>query len=213
MFEASNIFSATTDLDTLAANIIAIGKYLFFIPFGVIILELMGLIFAFPAAIICGSIARIKKLDACAYAIHGASYSMLLLLPFFYALSKLLFNWGIFLRIIAVSGYAFIYTIWIGIILLDVTFVISFTYEIIQNTWYALHIADISLGLSAIVMLVTNVYGWKWTFTNLRRASAGENGSISNRDAYLLPFAILLTSSVIHVVLLVVTIILSFAGQ
>ena len=92
-------------------NLESIGEVFLWIPVSVLLLALLGLLWAPVAALICVLVARFRKLDGESYGAAGAKHSILLVLPWVYLLVRMLFGRSLPVFFVA-PVYVVIYSIW-----------------------------------------------------------------------------------------------------
>ena len=95
----------------LVNSLESIGAISFWIPVAVVLLAVLGLLWAPPAALTCMLAARFRKLEGESYAAAGAQHSMLLVLPWVYLLVRLLSGRALPVFIVA-PVYILVYAIW-----------------------------------------------------------------------------------------------------
>ena len=197
-------------------NIENVGEMLFWIPVGVLLLAVMGLLWALPAALICTLVARLRKLDGGSYAVVGAKHSMLLILPWIYLLARLSFGRSLFPTSTVVSVYVLLYAVWFTFIAIDVIGLGLFVMDIFVIHSYSLGPTVFSVLLFSMILPI-NAYTWNRSVRNLfgRRAADKESArrpEVLHDEGYLEPFVWLIVWSLITVFMTLIAGLLGFVG-
>lgn len=143
-----------------------------------LLVAVLGLLWAPFAALSCAFIAGKRGLSARRYAVAGAIYSILFLLPWFYLLAELLNRRlpGFLIRL----GYAVLYIGWIvGIIGLAFLFIITSAYTSAGGYVF--------LGAGIVMVFLS---WWQLAFAEIFDSSRGRlsRQSLLSRFFYLSPF-------------------------
>ena len=172
----------------------SVGTVLFWIPVCVLLLAVLGSVWAPAAALTCVLAARFRKLTGESYAWVGAMCSMLLILPWVYLLVRLIFGRSLPVFVVA-PVYLIIYAIWL-IFYIAVFNVIALV--VIIADIFVLHTEPLQISASLFVvlsvMLPMNVYTWMRSARNLHRRytvnkESPSASAIAALDcAYLAPF-------------------------
>ena len=82
-------------------------------PLVLLLIAVLGLVWALPAAVISGIVAGIKGLKVGRYVFAGAEHSMSLTVPWFYLMAEMILGRPPFSRRLVVAAYAFLFGLWI----------------------------------------------------------------------------------------------------
>ena len=176
---------------TLEGALIYVGS---FIASGsVLLIALLGVMWAPFGAVICGGTAKNKQLPVLKFAIAGALSSMFLLMPWFYLITRM--EGKHFSRPLAVLAYIVAYSIWLYGPLLT-----YFWYHVVMT----MDIDDLSLETSSVDVSNTRIYmiaigAVLWTVSLTRLLIAHHHRSDVNdasddilpKMEYVMPFALL----------------------
>ena len=127
----------------------SVGTVLFWIPVCVLLLAVLGSVWAPAAALTCVLAARFRKLTGESYAWVGAMCSMLLILPWVYLLVRLIFGRSLPVFVVA-PVYLIIYAIWL-IFYIAVFNVIALV--VIIADIFVLHTEPLQISASLFVVL------------------------------------------------------------
>ena len=194
----------------LVNSLESIGAISFWIPVAVVLLAVLGLLWAPPAALTCMLAARFRKLEGESYAAAGAQHSMLLVLPWVYLLVRLLSGRALPVFIVA-PVYILVYAIWF------IFYIVGFNVGVLIAS-----IVDVLVAHSqpfarvalvfvvSSVMLPINVYTWRMSIGNLRHRYALDKehprqpaASVPDGD-YLAPFIWLIAWSIVVLFIIIV---------
>lgn len=96
----------------------------FVLPLVLLLLAVLGLAWALPAAVISGIVAGIKGLNVGRHVLAGAEHSLSLTVPWFYLMAEMILGRPPFSRRFVVAAYALLFGLWImGAIGLNTVFV------------------------------------------------------------------------------------------
>ena len=168
------------------------------ITVGVLFLAALGLFLALPAALLCAIVARFRNLPVGMYAAAGAKYTALLILPYLYLLTIMLFGKSSFPRLVVGSAYALLYTVWLTIVITNAFLLFIFVSDIFVYHRYAFGFSATFAILSAILLPI-NMYSWGKSINGLYRFSMAGHTTTSALPSgrYLEPFILLILWSVL----------------
>ena len=188
----------------------SVGTFLFWIPVCVLLLAVLGSVWAPAAALTCVLAARFRKLTGESYAWVGAMCSMLLILPWVYLLVRLVSGRSLPVFVVA-PVYLLIYGIWFifYIAVFNVVTLIVIIADIL-----VLHNEPLEISASFFVilsvMLPMNFYTWMRSARSLhRRYTVNKErpsaSAIAALDcAYLAPFIWLIVWSMVVLLTIIV---------
>ena len=194
----------------LLDNMESIGEVFFWVPVYVLLLAVLGLLWAPAAALICALVARFRKLGGESYGAAGATHSMLLILPWVYLLVRMLF--GRSLPVFVVTPvYVLIYSIWLVfyVAIFNVGGVVASMIDIFVTHSLPLSIAAPFAVVSSVILPV-NFYTWKRSITDLHHRHAADkerpsvSASVALDGAYLAPFIWLIVWSLVVLLITIV---------
>ena len=96
--------------DTLFSVVLTLPYEICFV---LLLLAVLGLLWAFPAAVVSGIVAGIRKLKVRSYVFAGAEHSMSLTLPWFYLMAEITLGRPPLSRHLVVATYTFLFGLWI----------------------------------------------------------------------------------------------------
>jgi len=199
-------------------HIDSIGEVFFWIPVTVLLLTILGLLWAPVAALTCLLVARLRKLHGESFGAAGAKHSILLVLPWIYLLVKLILGRPL-PTFLVVPVYVLIYGIWLFfyIVVFNIGGLVGSVLDVfVTHSQPFSRIALFFIALSVILPL--NVYMWRSSVRNLRRRYAADKKHpfqssliVPHRD-YTVPFAWLIAWSFVVLVITVVAGLSAYAG-
>ena len=186
------------------------GEVFFWIPVAVLLLSILGLLWAPVAALTCLLVARLRKLDGESFGAAGAKQSILLVLPWIYLLVRLMFGRSIPRSLVA-AVYVLIYAIWLifYILVFNVVGLLASVLDILVTHSQSLTTMVI-LFIALSVMLPVNILTWGSSLRSLRRRYAADkkrackSPPIVPHGDYMTPFVWLIVWSIIVLVITIV---------
>lgn len=173
-----------------------LGALAFFVLVGAIIVLTIGIVWSPVAALLCGIAAHKRGMSTARYAIAGAFYSALFILPWIYLMLRLLGRKAP--TDLVYLGYIIIYTAWV---LCPIPLYFAMAYIFFTHTSrldellsFELQVFDYLLAWGASIYIVFNVLVLLKSIHDLRRVHRIESeASHSQRDVlpdrrYILPF-------------------------
>ncbi len=199
-------------------NLENIGEVFFWVPLSVLLLAVLGLLWAPAAALICILVARFRRLDGESYGADGAKLSMLLVLPWVYMLARMVFGRSLPVSLV-LPIYALVYFIWL------VLYIVAF--NIVGLIWsivdiFVTHSQPLSLvlpfGIFLSVMLPFNIYTWWASIRKLRLRYTTDKEyrlqpalTMPNPD-YLAPFMYLIGWSIVVMLITIIAGLAAYTG-
>ena len=200
----------------LTQDIENFGEVLFWIPVGVLSLAVLGLILAPLSAMVCALLARYKGVEG-SYAAAGAKHSILLVLPFIYLLTRLMFGRSPVPKPVVATVFILLYSVWFTLIAIYVIGLILHVTDILVTHSYSLGPALVGLVLNGLILPII-VFACGRSMKNLRRAGAvqsevaHESTTTLPSGAYLEPFSSLIAWSIITLAIVLISGLLGFIG-
>ena len=182
------------------------------------LLELGGLLWALPGGLICGLIARLRRLPAGPYISAGAGYSAVLFFPWVYLFVRMATGKSPPLFLVA-PFYVLVYAIWL--ILWIGSFYVGMLVHSVHDIFVAhtLSLADniVTIILSLILILLNLLTVWislKGLLTTYRanRSHPQESATYLPDIAYLMPFIWLIVWGLLNAVVFFIILYISFSG-
>ncbi len=199
-------------------HIISVGEFFFWIPVSILLLSILGLLWAPVAALTCLLVARFRRLHGESYAAAGAKHSILLVLPWIYLLVRMIFGRSLPTFLVA-PVYVLIYGIWLisYLVVFNVGGLVASVLDVLVT--HSQPLASMGFFFIALsVILPLNVYMWRSSVRNLRRRYAADKEStcqsplvVPHRD-YTAPFAWLILWSIVVLIITIVGGLSAYAG-
>lgn len=161
----------------------------FFVCGGAIIVLTIGIVWSPVGALLCGIAARKRGMSTARYALAGAFYSALFILPWIYLMLRLLDRKAP--TDLVRLGYVVIYIFWLfGPIALWFTlfYVFSSPQASSNNPFlddYEEHVTQITILIGSAISLLANVIFWMRSLYNIRQARINDK---SHSRSYVMPF-------------------------
>ena len=200
----------------LMHNLEDVGEALFWVPVGVLALAILGILLAPLAALACVLLARARGIEG-SYGGEGAKNSALLLLPFVYLLTRLMFGRSPFPKSVVTTAFILIYTVWLALITIHVVGLLLPVMDILSVHHYSPVPIVVGIVMHTIVLPIIVYTLWR-SIRELQRADAAHGGaareltSNSNSAVYLEPFSSIIVWSLVTLSVVLVTGLLGFVG-
>ena len=160
---------------------------------GVLLLGIVGLLWAPFAAAICTGVSRIKKLPAGSYAGAGVKHSALFILPWLYQLLQML-GWPM-PRFVVGIAYGLLYAVWALVFIVGQGFAVVSLVSDSNDAERQLPLAGMIVWIILyVVLLLLSAFTWGWSVRRLWKGAAagGAHPELPLRalpdNSYLEPF-------------------------
>ena len=201
----------------LTNNLVDLSAALVWVPIGILALSLLGLLLAPLAAVACVLVARYKGIEG-SYGGEGAKSSALLVLPFVYLLTRLMFGRSPFPKPAVTTAYALIYVVWLILIAIHVVGLFLRVIDIVFVHNHPLA-PTVAASTAYAIVLPFIVYTLWRSIREVHRADSPHGGAASeltsNGDSgtYLEPFIGVITWSIVTLIIVIAADLLGFVGH
>ena len=194
------------------------GEVMFWIPVAVLLLAIVGLLWAPVAALTCLLAVHFRRLSDESYGAAGAKQSILLVLPWIYLMVRLMFGRSIPTPLVG-AVYVLIYAFWliVYILVFNIGGLLASVLDMLVTRSESLTtMAIFFVALS--VMLPGNILTWRSSLRSLRRRYASDKNSacksppVVPHGDYMTPFVWLIVWSIVILVITIVGALFGYVG-
>ena len=195
-----------------------VGEFVLWVEVGVLLLGVLGVLWAPLAAAICALVARSRKLATGSYAAAGAKHSALFILPWLYQLVRMCDR--TVPRFVVGAVYGLLYATWALAFLGGQGVALVILVADVNNAEMHLPLAGMVIWIALyVVLLPLSALTWGWSARRLwKRATPGGGStqlplSVMPDGPYLEPFYWLFGWTVVFFFLLLLTTIFYFSNS